>query len=795
MKQIILLSIPTIFISMVGIKTHAHDISVKNADGVTINYNWTNNKTELAVTYYGSDYRSNQTQKYSGNIVIPEVVIYDGKSYNVTSIGSNAFWNCSDLTSIHIPNSVKEIGLGAFSSCTGLTSITIPNSITKLEGKYYDGVFYGCTNLISINIPNSVTSIGNYVFSGCKSLRSINIPNSVKSIGDYAFSSCLSLLSIEIPNSIVSIGDRVFKNCKGLISITFGNGLESIGICAFSGCTNLKKVIVKNIAAWCNINFKTGSYSDDDYSPNTSNPLYYTHHLYSDENTEIQNLVIPNGVTSISNRAFQNCLGINSIIIPNSVTSIGRDAFEYCYGLESIEFHCQKVDSWFKDNPYILEVTFGDEVTNIGNNAFQYCKGLTSITIPKNITSIGDFAFQGCNLIKVIWLPSEYQKVNGIININSSIYPHLDTAFEINGIKYVIVNPSTRTCDAIDCIKNKTVENITLENNVSYRGLNFKIEKCKAIFIGNQFVKNVKLNLEGETGDYQFYGCKKLEKVELGNQITSIGSSVFENCSSLNSVTIPNSVTSIADKTFINCSNLKSITIPNSVTSIGYSAFQDCTSLTSVTMSNNITSINYSTFYGCTALTSVNIPEFVTSISHYAFYGCSELPNINIPNSVTSIGDYTFSNCYSLTSITIPNSVTSIGELAFQNCTSLLFGSIGENVSSIGRQAFYGCTGITKLICKAMTPPYCNYKALYDIDKWNCTLSVPEGSITAYQQADQWKDFFFIDNDMTKIKSLTNESINPIYIYNMNGQKRQNTKPGLNIIKMNYGTTKKVIIK
>ena len=159
----------------------AHDIEVKNADGVTIYYNYSQDVTELEVTFYGS--YADTYDEYMGNVVIPEEVTYGDRTYKVTSIGFEAFSHCSGLTSVTIPNSVSSIAGYAFNRCSGLTSITIPNSVTSI-GSY---AFQYCSGLTSITIPNSVTSIGERAFSGCSGLTSVTIPNSVTSIGDYAF--------------------------------------------------------------------------------------------------------------------------------------------------------------------------------------------------------------------------------------------------------------------------------------------------------------------------------------------------------------------------------------------------------------------------------------------------------------------------------------------------------------------------------------------------------------------------------------------------------------------------------
>ena len=138
MKKTVFTFLLTVLLSMVGANVFAHEIAVKNADGVTIYYNWTNNNTELAVSYCGtsSGYYSNG---YSGNVVIPNVVTYNGKTYPVTSVGEHAFSYYSGLKSVTIPNSVTNIGSSAFYNCSGLTSITIPNSVTTIG---YEAFFY-----------------------------------------------------------------------------------------------------------------------------------------------------------------------------------------------------------------------------------------------------------------------------------------------------------------------------------------------------------------------------------------------------------------------------------------------------------------------------------------------------------------------------------------------------------------------------------------------------------------------------------------------------------------------------
>ena len=285
----------------------AHDIDVKNADGKTIYYNYTNNGTELEVTYRGSSY-SSYSDRYTGNVVIPEEVTYMNRTRKVTSIGFYAFRGCSSLTTITIPNSVTSIGESAFYGCSSLTAITIPNSVT-------------------------------------------------------------------------SIGANAFERCSALTSVTIGSGVTSIGDYAFQYCTGLQKVIVSDIAAWCGIKF----------SGYAANPLCCAQHLYSDDNTEIEELVIPSSVTSIGDYAFKDCLKLTSVTIPNNVTTIGGNAFSGCSGLTSI--------------------TVGNGVTSIGGYAFSNCAGLTNINIPNSVTSIGEFVFYQCSGITSVTIGNNVMSI------------------------------------------------------------------------------------------------------------------------------------------------------------------------------------------------------------------------------------------------------------------------------------------------------------------------------------------------------------------------------------------------
>lgn len=243
-------------------------------DGIYYNLNKTN-KT-ATVTHHKDSNKSKY--QYQGNIIIPSTLNYKENTYQVTSIDNDAFYGCSELTSIIIPNSITSIGNFAFSRCSSLNSIIIPNSVTFIG----NDAFCGCNSLISITIPNSVASIGDNAFRTCSSLTSITIPNSVTSIGDYAFLYCSSLSSIDIPNSVISIGKSAFLYCIALTSVTIPNSVTSIGEYAFSNCSSLTSVTIPN--------------SKTSIESNAFNDCPRLKNVFLSEHSKLSKYIFPSGV-------------------------------------------------------------------------------------------------------------------------------------------------------------------------------------------------------------------------------------------------------------------------------------------------------------------------------------------------------------------------------------------------------------------------------------------------------------------------------------------------------------------
>ena len=653
MKQSNIIILLIILMGIINTKALAHDIEVVNANGKTIYYVWANNKTELSVSYIGKDYRNSN---YSGSIVIPESIDYNGKTYYVTSIGESAFYCCWYLTSVDIPNGVTSIGEYAFTGCHNLTSIKIPNSVKSI-GKFA----FSSTGLTSFTIPNNVTSIGNYAFSSCSELTCI----------------------ISEINQPFKIDDSVFNNLPKYACLIVPKG---------------KKTSYQDLAGWKKINIVELGEGGEIGQEFESDCLLYT---ISENNTDCilvgarnvsNELVIPsqitfNGktynVTSIDKNALKDYNELTSITIPSSVTSIGDYAFQGCSGLTSITIPCS--------------------VTSIGDYAFLNCSGLTSVTIPNSVTSIGDHAFQGCSNLTSVSIPNSVTSIDsyafyGCSSLTNLVIPPSVTdigysAFEkCTSLTSIFVPASVTSIGGKAFVGCENLTEVTIDSN-AFLSKEFTSVYSISQFFGNQVRTYIIGDNVKEIGEYAFYKCYGIKSITISNSVITIGNNAFMGCSGLKTIDISNSVTTIGYSAFRECTNMESFTIPNSMAIIGNYLFADCKKLKTISVPNSVNTIESYAFAGCTSLESIDIPSTVTNIGFHAFYGCTGLMSISIPQSVTKIESGVFMNCSNLKAIVIPNGVTTIGWESFLNCSSLKSIIIPGTVTNIVTDAFSGCIG------------------------------------------------------------------------------------------------------
>ena len=311
-----------------------------------------------------------------GDVVIPGTVEYEGKQYVVNQIGEKAFYNCTGVVSVIIPESVVYMGKSTFEGCSSLENVNIPDAITIIYGR----MFYGCKNLNEIHLSNNIITIKDYVFYKCQSLTSVVIPNSVVTLEGYAFSYCTNLNSVSLSNKITEIGSYTFYSCDSLSSIVIPNSVTKIGGYAFGHCDNLTTVVFPEQLTTLGNNV----FADCVKLAQISLPTSVTsigEAAFS--NTAITEFTIPNNVTSIKNSVFLNCDELLSVEIPSTVTTIGNRVFESS-GIQSINIP--------------------NSVITIGNSAFNNCDSLETIILPSNLTQIGTNAMKlADNLSEVIY--------------------------------------------------------------------------------------------------------------------------------------------------------------------------------------------------------------------------------------------------------------------------------------------------------------------------------------------------------------------------------------------------------
>ena len=363
------------------------------------------------------------------NITLNTAIGTNDVVYSVTFIGDYAFYDCSGLTSIDIPDNVTAIGEFAFSH-SGLTSVEIPNSVTSIGY----AAFSSCKGLTSIEIPNSLTSIGDYAFNDCSGLKSVVIPNSVTSIGETAFAYCTGLTSVEFnAENCTYMGSDfypVFSDCTALSKVTIGEKVKNIPDYAFAYCSRLTSVVI----------------------PNSVTSIGSSAFRGCDRLTSV---VIGNNVTTIGKWAFRDCTGLTSIEIPNSVTSIGYEAFCGCSDLTGelvIPNSVTRIGTYaFRDCDSLTSVVIGNSVTSIGSSVFYYCTGLKSVVIPNSVTSIGTYAFYNCRSLTSIEIPNSVTSIGAYafescyrLTSVTSLIP-ADALFAIAANVFAHVNKNTCT--------------------------------------------------------------------------------------------------------------------------------------------------------------------------------------------------------------------------------------------------------------------------------------------------------------------------------------------------------------
>lgn len=697
---------------------------------------------------------SYSSSPYSGDIVIPDTIVHNGRVYYVQGVGDGAFSGCSTITSVVFGKNIKYIGSSAFSGCK-LSEITLPDSLVSIG----DEAFKNCTSLSSITLPESLTSIGEEAFQSCARLTDIVIPEGVTKIAYRTFSECIRLTSVTLPEGVTSIGNNAFYDCTSLTFITLPESITSIGSSAFRG-TGLTSI---------NLPSKIASVEYDTFYGCSG----------------LQAIVIPDSVTSIGASAFRKCSNLKSVTIGRNMQSFGHFCFWEC-NLTSIEWnalHCDEVQYRYANTEYygpfndaqsqITSFTFGDDVefippylcygmesltsvtlpsqvTCIGYGAFAGCKNLTSANIPDSVKCIGYDAFLDCVALTSINIPRNvtcmgHGAFSGCTNVNSIVWNAI--ACESSDPFRLLGNPSNVVSftigDGVQIIPDELCDGMTsltdivIPSSVVSIGANAfrNTPWYKTFFSGSPqglvYINDVVVGYNGT--------MPKETKLSFRNGIVSIGGNAFKGCSNLISVDFPRTITRIDNNAFSGCYNLLAVFMSDNMKRIGSYAFEGCSKLTDINLSNGIEYIGYKAFSNCRGLQSFVFPESLKKAGFYILANCTGLNSLvwnakrgkfvyeseyygdeivlsgydekdplfysDVPNitNVTFGENVELIPCaicarLNISSVVIPSKVKKIEDLAFYRCESLKEVVMPTGIDSIGDSAFEGCLSLTNVI-------------------------------------------------------------------------------------------------
>lgn len=651
----------------------------------------------------------------------------------LTTIGSMAFLDCTELTSVSLSSSkITSIGSWAFEGCKKLSSITLPSAITALPA----GIFYNCYALKSVTLPATITSIGEYAFCG-SGIESLVIPDGVTSIEDYTFRSCYDLKTITIPDSVAYMRESAFEY------------------------TSLTEVRISDLTSWLNIYFAR-PYGN-------SNPLAGGADLVVNGST-LTNLTIPESVTTVNAGAFYGCKSLKKVIVPSRVSSVERDAFRSCTNLTYASISSDSIGlQIFYECSGLSTVILDGQLSEIPENAFGYCTSLTSIDIPDTVTTIESGAFYGCEALERVTIPAQIKTVGNVafqdcpsiervylndlsswmnadvgnygspfgsgaklylngLSVTDLVIPddalYVQNLYGCTGIKSVYLHRNIKNIYGMK--DNTEIETVYAPVSRAMTG-SFHAGAEFVLYCTVDYVKDGEAILSHEVyvgGDselpqapegtrYYFEADGKewdgknvtydaTVSVYDGALITYTGDYVGTDVVKLGgNAPLPtepsklrmfevdgkewsgeqvtgNTTVEVIDLTPFEHNPNAGWSIKNKILRVGGTG----------TMPEYISQSNYPWRENKYPVVEVKIGDGIINIGAYAFDTFHNLETVTIGNSVITIGEEAFDDSTKIKSIVIPDSVTSIGAYAFEDCYALSSVTIGAGVETIGLCAF-----------------------------------------------------------------------------------------------------------
>lgn len=690
----------------------------------------------VEITYCDENYNS-----YIGDVVIPSTVTdpRNGYTYNVTKIGSYAFYGSYRLTSVTIPPTITESSSTAFAGCSSLSRVNISdlaawcaidfsgnadgNPLSWAHHLYLNG-----TKVVNLVIPEGVRKVSQFAFYSNYDLRSVIIASSVTSIEWSAFGSCLNLSTVTLGSGLTSIDQYAFSYVP--LSDIYCRGTRPATLAAANVFDNEVNMVYStatlHVPASYMSNYQSANYwqiftnIEPIYYDFVSNNIYYrktsentVEVTYKNDsfNSYSGQVVIPNTVTysgttykveEIGTKAFWNSTGLTSVTIHQNLKKINDNAFHGCTGMT----HAAVINlsTWCKIN-----------FTNVGANPLNYGhylkvngSDLTNLVVPSGITKIGGFAFYGCRGL------TEATIANDVKSIDYAAFAYCSNLTKVTFGSNVssIYTHSFTDCPLTDIYCLRSTPPSIAGGSIGYLPFNESVYTTATLHVPRSALSRYQ-SAEHVWGEFQKYATYDFEE-----------NGIYYNITGSNTVEV-----TYHDTQYNSYSG--NVTVPETVT-------HDGTTYT-------VTGIGEKAFMGCQSLAFVSIPATVTYIGEQAF-GNSGISSVFIPEGVTAIPNFVFQNCYNLTNVILPESLQSIGLSAFENCRNLSELTIPQNVTSISNMAFHLCSSLIRLTCRATNPPQIQ-SATFDQWHYETTIViVPWNSRWDYKEAPYWENFTHYGN-------------------------------------------------
>ena len=641
---------------------------------------------------------------------IKKVVVEKG----ITYVGTRAFYDCSEMTSVSLPTTLETMGADVFMYCTGLTSVTIPDGVTFISGDF----FLGCTSLKSVTLPDSLRDIGGCTFMYCTSLTSVRLPATLLSISWQMFKDCTSLTSVTIPRGTVEVKKEAFDGCTSLKNVTFtGSAADWKGVTIRPGNTALTSAAIKCTGStvltaptltlsvskkgqptlkWSAVSGAAGyqlwrSYDGgDDYGPSyrwlANNDKTATSYTVPTDYLEkgrtytykVRAVTSSGAVGSFSKEVTFTYNPAASLAAPTVTAGLddqGYPALTWPAVPDAARYEVYRAASEDGNFAQLAAVT-----SNSYTNSAVLTDGAAYYYKVRALDSDGE-AGPFSDVVSVTYTARPATVASGKCGDSASWKLDADGVLTITGvgpmadygaygpwyiahltdIKKVVVQEGVTTIGDHAFANLSYVTSVTIPSSITSIGAH-AFEKCR---LGGAVTLP-----EGLTaiGDFAFSGSG-MASLTLPESLRTIGNSAFL-CCSLRELTIPDGVTSIGTGAFCSAS-LTSVKLPASGVTLGDSLFQECEKLTEVTLPADLTVIGPSMFENCGSLKNVTIPSGVTHIGNAAFAACEALPEIRLPDGMETLGSEAFVGCRAVTKVYIPRGLTSIGEAAFRICEGL----------------------------------------------------------------------------------------------------------------------------